>query len=228
MEKALEHHCRAIELDVQLTKDHHLVVIHDQNLASFNQNHPWFVKDCTLDEIKQIDAGASFSSCRAIRIATLDEVLEVVPNDIVLNIEIKNIPVIYKGIETILLDCLENHRREDNVIISSFDHLTLQKIQHLAPHLPIGLLLYYRLLRPAEYARNCGLDIYSIHPMHTWTDKELIEACHFLGCKVFPFAVDNEQQYEHLLKLGVDGVFSNNPVIFGKSKTAAKERAYAN
>ncbi|MFA1819959.1 glycerophosphodiester phosphodiesterase [Virgibacillus oceani] len=229
MKKALEHKCQAIELDVQLTKDHQLVVIHDQKLTRYNKKQPGFVKDYTLNEIKQIKVGSSFSSAfNDTRLATLDEVLEIVPNDILLNIEIKNIPVIYEGIEKILLDCIQNHRREENVIISSFDHAALQKIQQEAPGLSIGLLFYYRLLQPWEYARNCGLDIYSIHPMHTWTDEELIEASHFLGYKVFPFTVNSEQRYEQLLELGVDGVFSNNPAIFSESKNVTKEGEYAN
>lgn len=87
MKKALEHHVQAIELDVQLTKDHHLVVIHDQKLARYDINFPGFVKDYTLDEIKRIDVGASFSSAFKDRLATLDEILEMVPNEIVLNIE---------------------------------------------------------------------------------------------------------------------------------------------
>lgn len=224
MKKALEHHVQAIELDVQLTKDHHLVVIHDQKLARYDINFPGFVKDYTLDEIKRIDVGASFSSAfKDTRLATLDEILEMVPNEIVLNIEIKNTPFIYKGIEMILLDCLKNHQR-DNVIISSFDHAALQKIQRAAPSIPIGLLFYYRILNPWEYAKNAGLHIYSLHPLQTWTDKKLIDACHFHGYKVYPFTVNNEERYKYLLRLGVDGVFSNNPAIF----SSTKERTYAN
>lgn len=215
IQKALTHNTLAIEIDVQLTKDQQLVVIHDQKLLRFNKNFPGYVKDYTLKEIKQIDVGSAFSEqFKGVPLATLDEILEIIPNDLMLNIEIKNIPVIYEGIESILLDCLRNHQREDKVLISSFDHQALKNFQGLTSNIPIGLLFYYRLLNPWEYIQHCGLDIYSVHPMQNWTDKKFIEECQKLGYKVFPYTVNNQTRYEQLLEMGVDGVFSNNPDIF--------------
>ncbi|WP_164214858.1 glycerophosphodiester phosphodiesterase family protein [Virgibacillus sp. YIM 98842] len=217
MQKALDHNIRGIELDVQLTRDNKLVVIHDQELARFNKMFPGYVKDYTLKEIKQIDIGSSFSEeFTGVSLATLDEILEILPENILLNVEIKNIPIVYKGIEQAVTDCLKNHKFEDRVIVSSFDHEALKNFQELNPDIPIGLLFYYRLLKPWEYARYCGLDIYSIHPMQNWTDRKLIEECHSLGYKVFPYTVNSESRYEQLLDYGVDGVFSNNPDIFTK------------
>lgn len=215
IKKAIDHHALAIELDVQLTKDKHLVVIHDQKLNRFNREFPGFIKDYTLAEIKQIDVGSSFSpEYKGTTLATLEEILEICPNDIILNIEIKNIPVIYDGIETILLDCLKTHNRLDHIIISSFDHVALENMQKLDPTLPLGLLFYYRILNPWEYAKHCGLNISSVHPHVSYTDKQLIDSFHELGCKVYPYTVNDEKQYKQLIELGVDGVFSNNPSIF--------------
>jgi len=218
MQKALAHDIRGIELDVQLTRDNQLVVIHDQKLARFNKKFPGYVKDYTLKEIKHIDIGSSFSKrFKGVSLATLDEILEIIPKNIVINVEIKNIPVIYKGIEQLLIDCLKNHQLEDEVIISSFDHESLKTFQNLMPGIPVGLLFYYRLLKPWQYAKYSGLNIYSVHPMQNWTDREFIEECHSLGYKVFPYTVNSENRYEQLLDLGVDGVFSNNPDIFTKA-----------
>ncbi|SES88982.1 glycerophosphoryl diester phosphodiesterase [Oceanobacillus limi] len=215
MKKALEHGAKAIELDVQLTKDQQLVVIHDHKLTRFNKNAKGLVKDYTLAEIKEIDVGSSFSDEFAgTTLATLDEILEVIPKEIVLNIEIKNIPVIYEGIEETLWSCLKNHQRLDNLIISSFDHVALEKMQRLEPGIPLGLLFYYRILKPWDYARQTGLEITSIHPHAGWTDKQLIDECQKLGYQVYPFTVNKMAQYHQLVELGVDGVFSNNPKIF--------------
>ncbi|MFA1819949.1 glycerophosphodiester phosphodiesterase [Virgibacillus oceani] len=215
IKKALSYNVQGIELDVQLTRDHQLVVIHDQKLARFNKKFPGYIKDYTLREIKQIDVGSSFSKeFKDVSLATLDEILEILPKHIVLNVEIKNIPVMYDGIERILLDCLKNHKFEDNVIISSFDHEALRNFQALTQRIPIGLLFYYRILKPWKYAKHCGLDIYSLHPMQNWTDEELIKECHSLGYKVFPYTVNEKKRYKELLHIGVDGVFSNSPEIF--------------
>lgn len=216
MKKALEHGARGIELDVQLTKDKQLIVIHDHHFKRLNKHITGRINEYTLAEIKDIDIGSQFSDEFAGEtLATLDEVLELVPPDIVLNIEIKNIPLLHEGIEDILVDTLKNHLREDNVIISSFDHMALEKVQKRAPHLPIGLLFYYRFIRPWEYAKQTGLDVYSIHPNAVYLDKGFIDACHASGYKVFPFTVNREEDYRKLVDAGVDGVFSNNPDIFG-------------
>lgn len=220
MKKAIEHGAKAVELDVQLTRNGHLVVIHDHKLTRFNNEHPGLIKDYTLDDIKQIDIGSAFSDQFAGEtLATLDDVLYVCPPDVLLNIEIKNIPVIYEGIEKKVLDCLHRNDRLDQVIISSFDHVALETVQKLNPDIPLGMLFYYRMLRPWEYVKHCGLDIYSVHPNAVHTDKEMVDAFHALGYNVFPFTVSDEKRYNQLIREGVDGVFSNNPKLFGTVKS---------
>ncbi|MCC2248681.1 MAG: glycerophosphodiester phosphodiesterase [Bacillota bacterium] len=213
--KAIAHGTRAIELDVQLTKDHHLVVCHDHKLTKYNSSANQRIIDLTLEELKQIDIGSSFNgNYTGITIPTLDEVLNHCPRDIFLNIEIKNIPVIYNGIEERLIRCLSHHNRFDNVLISSFDHLALKKIQEMVPNIPLGMLFYYRILNPWDYASQSGLTITSIHPNNVYTDKSFIENCHNRGYKVYPYTVNHKERYRELVNYGVDGVFSNNPEIF--------------
>lgn len=215
IKKAIDHQAKAIEFDVQLTKDGQAIIIHDHTLARFNKTHTDFVKNYTLAELKQIDIGSSFSNEFAGEtLATLEEVLTICPDDLILNIEIKNIPVIYDGIEKKIIDSLKKHNRLQNVIISSFDHLALEKVQALAPEIPLGLLLYYPIIKPWKYAQDCGLHLTSVHPHVAYTDKQFIEEFHQLGMKVYPYTVNEIEQYETLLELGVDGVFSNTPAIF--------------
>lgn len=214
IQKALDHGAKAIEIDVQLTKDHQLIVIHDQSLERFN-SVLGLVKDYTLEELKKIDIGSTFSKDFAgVTLATLDEIMQIVPSNILINIEIKNMPIIYDNIEQLILECLKRYDRLDTVIISSFDHKVLEKFQKLAPDCLIGLLFYYRTLKPWNYAKNCGLNVYSIHPNVAHTDEELIKECQNVGYKVYPYTVNMVEKYEELVDWGVDGVFSNNPQIF--------------
>lgn len=215
-QKAIDHGTRAIELDVQLTKDDHLVVCHDHKFTNYNKQINGRIRDFTLTEIKQIDVGSAFSqSFKGVTLPTLEEVLAICPSEMKLNIEIKNIPVIYAGIEEILLDCLRKYDRLDNVLISSFDHEALEKIQQLEPDLELGMLFYYRILRAWEYAKNSGLNISSIHPNNVYTDHQFIQNCQKNGYKVYPYTVNSVSRYEELVDYGVDGVFSNNARIFG-------------
>src|SRR5699024_9631913 len=152
MKKALDHQTKAIELDVQLTKDGHLVVIHDHKFTRLNKKVTNQVKDLTLKEIKQIDVGSSFSKKYAGEtLATLEEILDIIPTDVLLNVEIKNIPVIYAGIEAKVMEVLEAHDRLDNLIISSFDHEALRNVQAINANIPLGILFYYRMLEPWKY-----------------------------------------------------------------------------
>src|SRR5690625_1768559 len=160
MKKAIAHGVQGIELDVQLTKDNHLILIHDHHVRRFNKAVKGTVRDYTLADLKKIDIGSYFSKEFAFeRLATLEEVLEIMPKEIMLNIEIKNAPIMYKNIEAILLACLHQYERTENIMISSFDHYTLTRVQQEEPTIPIGLLFEQRILRPWEYARNSGLNV---------------------------------------------------------------------
>lgn len=215
-QKALDHGAKGIELDVQLTKDDQLVVCHNHTFAKYNDAITGRIRDYTLDEVKQIDVGSAFSEeFKGVALPTLEEVLEIVPSDVKLNIEIKNIPVIYPGIEGILLDCLRTYDRLDNLIISSFDHVALKNVQQMEPDVELGMLFYYRILRAWEYAKNSGLTISSIHPNNVYTDRSFVESCKTSGYKVYPYTVSTVERYAELVEYGVDGVFSNSPGVFG-------------
>ncbi|MEK4298274.1 glycerophosphodiester phosphodiesterase family protein [Oceanobacillus sp. FSL W8-0428] len=214
-EKALSHRPKGMELDVQLTKDDVLVVCHDAKLTRFNKKSTTLIKDLTWEEIQQIDVGSGFSEeYKGVHLTCLEDVLSITPAEVLLNVEIKNIPVIYPGIEKKLLDCLETYNRLDNVIISSFDHVALQNIFHLHPTLRLGMLFQYRLLDTWKYVKNSGLPIYSVHPNHVYVDQTFVQACKNAGYSVFPYTVNDWKCYEELVSYGVDGVFSNRPEIF--------------
>src|SRR5699024_3902145 len=105
IKKAWEHGAKGIELDLQCTRNPESVIIHKHNFTRIIPGVPGKVNDYTLGEIQLIDVGSAFSkSFTGERLATLDEVLDVVPREVILNIEIKNIPLIHEGIESILLD----------------------------------------------------------------------------------------------------------------------------
>ncbi|TCP21872.1 glycerophosphoryl diester phosphodiesterase [Scopulibacillus darangshiensis] len=217
-QRALEHGAKAMELDVQLTKDGHLVICHDQkiNRVAAAAGAAGFIKDFTLEEIEQIDVGSTFSEeYKGVTLTTLDAVLGICPPDVLLNIEIKNIPFFYEGIEEKVLDRLAAYNHTENVIISSFDHHSLKRIKALAPDTRVGLLFLDQLIEPWHYAKNCGIDVYSLHPRYVFIDENYVKKCHEAGFKVYPFTVDDIDMVEQFMAYGVDGVFSNNPEIFG-------------
>lgn len=213
--KALAHQPKGVELDVQLTKDDELVICHDAKLTRFNKYSRTMIQQLTWEEIQQIDIGSSFSKeYKGLHLSRLEDILAAIPPEVLLNVEIKNIPVIYPGIEKKLLDCLEKHHRLDHLIISSFDHVALDNIHKLFPTLRLGMLFHYRILNTWKYAQDSGLPIYSIHPNHVYVNQTFVQACKATGYKVYPYTVNDMNRYKELISYGVDGVFSNNPEIF--------------
>src|SRR5699024_10382553 len=141
VEKALAHGAQGIEIDVQLTKDDHLVITHDHHLQRFSQQIKGSVRDYTLKEIKAFTIGAYFSEKLAhATLATLDDMLPIIPETICLHIELKHAPIVYGHISKILPPTLQKYERTENVLSSSFEHDTLQYLQSAAPHIPLGLL----------------------------------------------------------------------------------------
>src|SRR5699024_12833957 len=89
IKKALEHGAKGIELDVQLTKDKELVIIHAHKFNRISPGVPGTVNDYTLEEIQRIDGGSVFSiRFTGGRLPTLAEVFNVVPREVIFNIEI--------------------------------------------------------------------------------------------------------------------------------------------
>ncbi|MGM0501198.1 MAG: glycerophosphodiester phosphodiesterase, partial [Bacillota bacterium] len=125
--KAVELGLDMIELDVQLTKDNKLVVIHDYDLQRAAGVEAK-VADLTLDKLKQIDIGSYFAAEYADqRIMTLREVIELVGDELMINIELKMIA----EREQILIDEVKEILRQENfvdrAIISSFNHCYIKK-----------------------------------------------------------------------------------------------------
>lgn len=217
---AIEAGAKAIELDVQLTKDDQLVICHDQRIERVDPGHNGLIKDFTLNQLREIDLGVSFSKeYEGVSFAVLNEVLEICPTEVLLNIEIKNTPIVYKNIEDKLMACLQEHHRIENNIVSSLDHLALKRVQKLDPEMKIGMLFQDRILEPWKYAANSGLDVYSLHQRYTFVDEEFVRKSHESGYKVYPWTVDSEYDLKRLFDYGVDGAFTNNPEIFGTKQT---------
>lgn len=207
---ALDNGAKAIELDVQLSKDQVPIVIHDYKLNRYNHAYDEAVNQYTLNELKDIDVGSYFSDdFKDERIPTLEEVLKLIPETILVNIEIKNTPKRHIGIESKIVDLITIYRSLDNVIVSSFDHLALKTIAGIEPRLKLGFLIHYPMINAAKYVHNTGLNVVSIHPNKNIVDVTFIKECQDYNYKVFPYTIKNEDDYEKMIELGVDGMFTS-------------------
>ena len=128
-EKAVELGADGIELDVQLTKDGELVVIHDETIDRVSDGSGW-VKDYTYAKLIKHNFNRTHPEYEHAQIPTLEEVYALIkPTDLTINVEIKTGVVFYPEIEARVLDLTERMGLMERVIFSSFNHYTIQKNQ---------------------------------------------------------------------------------------------------
>jgi glycerophosphoryl diester phosphodiesterase len=210
--KAVRCGAEGIELDVQLTKDGHIVVIHDEKLGRTSNGEGW-VKDKTLKELKTLDFGSWFSPEFIDEpIPTLTEVMEFLQNwKGVLNIEIKSGLVIYPDIEEKVIQEINKFPNKDRIIISSFNHYSLVKIKKLDADIKTGILYSAGLFEPWVYAKRIGA--YAIHPLFFNMVPEVVDGCLKNGVAINTYTVDDPNIIQRISSMGVTGIITNVPDI---------------
>ena len=210
-ELALEQGADGFELDVQLTRDDAVVVVHDETLERTTDGHGW-VADHSLDDLKKLDASAGRDGFAGARIPTLDEVFALVRGtDAVVNVELKNSTMRYRGLEERVLAVVAEHGMTGRVILSSFNHDSLRLLTMLDDEVRLGVLYEQRLWKPWNYARRVGA--HALHPSLAVTRRTVVERAHEAGLGVHVWTVDAPRDLERMAALGVDAVVTNRPDV---------------
>lgn len=207
-ELALEQDADGIELDVQLTRDDEVVCIHDETLERTTTGTGW-VADHSLEELQQLDASMGMEKFEGVRIPTLDEVFALVAGtDTTVNVEIKNDRMPYQGLEERVLEIIAGYGMAGRVIISTFNHYSLKRMQSMTD-LPLGALYSDALYRPWRYVMKLGVQ--AIHPAVRAVSPKLIAKSHDAGLKVNTWTVNDPGDIGRMARLGVDAVITNYP-----------------
>lgn len=207
-ERGLALRADAIELDVHPTRDGELVVIHDPTLER-TTNGTGFVSAYTLRELQQLDAGSWFDpSFKDCRIPTLHEILAWAKGRTKVVIEIKQGPIFYDTIEEMLIAELDRVGMRHDVLVISFDHLSVRKLKQLAPDVVTGVLYAGRVVDPVALARAANAD--ALMPHWAMLTKEEVAAAHAADLLIAPWG-GPEQDYRFILATGVDAVAADFP-----------------
>jgi glycerophosphoryl diester phosphodiesterase len=206
---ALLQEAQGIELDVHLTKNGDIAVCHDATIDRTTDGSG-FIYEMTTTEMKSFDAGSWFSnSFQGQQIPLLGEVFDLVPDSIMINVEIK---ASYDGkMEATLLDFLRERERFGNVVISSFDHKCISRLKQQEPHVNAGLLYSANLIDHAAYAKLAGVDIFSLHPHHLMIDKADVDRAISAELAVFCFTVNHIEDMRNMIRCGVSGIITDFP-----------------
>ena len=210
---ALDMGADGIELDVQMTKDGKIVVCHDHSLERTSNGTGWLVEH-TREELRALDFGSWFSPQFAgEKIPTLREVLQwAAATRLIVNVEIKNGPVIYEGIEEKVSALIRECRMVDRVIVSSFYHPSLLKMKQLDPLIKTGLLYASRPVDPWLQLRVTDTD--NLHPLWHYVDAAWASGTRPHGAKIFTWTINELRDWEHIKNLDVDGIMTDYPDRF--------------
>lgn len=212
---AIEHGMEYIELDIHMTKDGHLVVIHDDTINR-TTNGKGRIRDFSIKELTTFEAGSWFhSDYSSERVPTLNEVLNRYNGKIGFLIELKK-PSLYPGMEEKLAEELKSLELTDinKIIVQSFDRNSMKKFHSLLPNIPIGVLIKNRgigisartLIEISKYASY-------VNPKKTMVNRRVVKKIHSLGLKTMVWTVRSKKEADKFKRLGVDGIISDFPSL---------------
>jgi glycerophosphoryl diester phosphodiesterase len=208
---AIEVGAKYVELDVQMSKDGVLVVIHDDTLDR-TTNGMGSVGEHTYDELKKLDAGSHFApEYSGETIPTLREVLELCAGaDVGVVIEIKS-PHLYPGMveKTALLLADMKTRGTENYWCISFDHDAIRHMRSLAPAMPLGYL--YAPSEQTFVYPDATVQARCPYFRTALAHPDQVEQVRAMGKNVFVYTVDTEEDVRSLAKIGVVGMVTDRP-----------------
>jgi glycerophosphoryl diester phosphodiesterase len=207
-----------IELDVMLSRDRKVVVIHDENLDRTTNGYG-AVADRTLAQLKQLDAGSWFHARFADQhLPELSEVLDLVKDKIYLNIEIKSQayephhPV--DAVETQVVELLRQKNLVGGSMISSFNPHVLEQVASM-PQAPVIAFISKKPAYKSTVKLCTQLNVFSWHPDSKVVTSKQVNLMHAEGIRVFPYNVETLEDYIRVRHMKVDGVITNDPVMAG-------------
>lgn len=203
-----------IELDVTLTRDRRLAVIHD-NTVNRTTNGRGRINAMTMAQLRRLDAGSWFAErFTGEPVPSLEQVLDAVRGKVLVNIEIK--PEAFEpraphdAVERQIAEMVMERGMASDVLISSFAWRVLARVRALSAHLALGLLSELPADERLLYWFR-RLDGFSWHPDHRVVSRSQVKMVQGLGAKVYPYTVRGRIDTAALLAMGVDGLIVDDP-----------------
>lgn len=208
-----------IELDIQITRDGHMVVCHDEKVDRTTDG-TGEIRNYTLAELKKlkIDAGDGVYE----RIPTIEEVLDLLEDKMrsgmKLNIELKNSKIPYKGMEQRIVELIHNRGLQESVVYSTFSALSLEQLHRIDEQAELGIL--DRKVSDCLYKLKGGCGAVALHPYWQGIDlpaeriREYTVRAWFSGHLYPEKPTGTKLDLESLEKQGITDVFLNEPEVY--------------
>lgn len=205
--KAMDAGADFLEMDVHLSKDGELVVMHDESVNRTTSGKGK-IRNLTLAEIKNLDAGSWFSkNFEGLVVPALDEVFQLANGKIKLLIEIKGTPEKYLDIEKKLVEMIYKYNAKSWCILQSFDIDFLKNVHAIDAGVSLHYLIVGNLIFPSKIPEY----IMAVNPNQNFVSKKKVEKLHLQNKKIFVWTVNDEKKMKKLISYGVDGIITNYP-----------------
>lgn len=225
VQKAIEQRANWFEIDIQRTADGELVLMHDRDLRRTTNVEEVFperqlapVGTFTLVELQKLDAGSWYGpEFAGESVPTLEQLIDLIGQRIGFLLEVKD-PALYPGIEQQIADELRGAGgylnaalAGDRLVVQSFDHASMRRMDEVAPEIPVGLLTGVRLTT-AELAVAAGY-AEQINPSFRAVDRAYVDEVHSLDMTMSVYTVNTGRDMRAMLDLGVDGIITDYPAV---------------
>jgi glycerophosphoryl diester phosphodiesterase len=208
---AIEINADMVEVDVTLTSDGHVVVIHDETLDRTTDGSGE-VSDFTRAELQLLDAGAWFAPRFAgERIPTLDAVLDEVEDRILLNVEIKS-EAVDRGIVALVASAIQRRGMVDQVVVSSFSPKALQEMHSIAPAIRTAVLYntkFHTGQDAVDIVADLGASVFNIKRQRL--TKKMRRRCRENNIPIGVYTVNEPRRMRRLVKKRVGAIFTDHP-----------------
>ena len=213
-ELALAQQADAIELDVKLTVDGHVIVLHDATVDRTTGSHGR-VRDLSLAQLRSLEAGSFYSEkYRGEKIPTLEEVFETLGKRIFINIELTNYNTPRDHLVETVCMLVKKFGVQKSVMFSSFFASNLSKARAYLPGVPRGLLAFNGFL--GAWARSFGFAFGRYHALHSSlkdVTPQQVQRVHRLKRRIHVWTVDAVEDMRRLFGWGVDAIFTDDPQL---------------
>jgi len=204
VKKAIELNVDGIEIDVFKSKNGEIVVYHDPFLSRLSNSNA-FIEQISLDSIKNVELNGGLS------IPTLKEVIDVVPEKIFLNIELKGSNTALETNEIIIEYLREFNLPPSKFIISSFRWDELKKFRDLNRYIPIAILVdsLYKIDNAIKLAKE--INAIALNPNNKFITKKIVNKIQSNNIKVFPYTINAPKNIKRMKLMGVDAIITDYP-----------------
>ena len=220
---AVESGLSAVEIDVLATRDDKIICSHNHDLER-ETNGYGYIRNIDYSDLKKVNAGIKYPELSPTPIPLLEEVIDKLPEEIFLNIEIKSEKPFGLKTADLLVKLIRQKNLHHRVVVSSFHPFIIWRVKSLDKGIPTAYIwsnqLVPKILRKPWFINLVHPDM--LNPEAHLVTENLVSYARRKGVRLNVWTVNNYPAMIWLLKQGVDGIISDYPNLMLKAANSIK------